>query len=58
MGVELGGGQLGDLGDLTGVGEGLPGESVPAEDAPPGLLQVQPAGSLGDEHLLDARMPG
>src|SRR3712207_8798612 len=26
--------------------------------APPGLLQVQPAGALGDEHLLETRMPG
>ena len=58
MGVELGGGQLGDLGDLVRVGEGLPGQSVPAEDRPPGLLQVQPAGALGNEHLLEARMPG
>src|SRR3954449_10726070 len=58
VGVELGGGQLGGLGDLGRVGEGLPGQGVPAEDAPPGLLQVQPAGSFGDEHLLDARMAG
>src|SRR3954468_13016410 len=57
MGVELGGGHLGGLGDLTRVGEGLPGESVPAKDAPPGLLQVQPAGALGNEHLLEAGMP-
>src|SRR4051812_39588039 len=56
--VELGGGQLGGVGDLGRVGEGLPGEGVPAEDAPPRLLRVQPAGALGDEHLLDARMPG
>src|SRR4051794_23233368 len=40
VGVELGGGQLGGVGDLGRVGEGLPGQGVPAEDAPPGLLQV------------------
>src|SRR3954453_17545680 len=56
--VELGGGQLGGVGDLARVGEGLPGQGVPAGDPPPGLLQVEPAGSLGDEHLLDARMGG
>src|SRR3954463_1994947 len=55
-GVELGGGHLGDLGDLARVGEGLPGQGVPAKDPPPGLLQVQPARALGDEHLLDPRM--
>src|SRR4051794_6784878 len=49
MGVELGGGHLGGLGDLTRVGEGLPGQSVPAKGPPPGLLQVQPAGALGNE---------
>ena len=31
---------------------------VPAEVPPPGLLQVQPARALGDEHLLDARRGG
>src|SRR3954470_7435285 len=55
VGVELGGGQLGDPGDLARIGEGLPGQGVPAEDPPPGLLQIQPAGALGNEHLLDAR---
>src|SRR4051794_7362420 len=49
MGVELGGGHLGGVGDLAWVGEGLPGQGVPAEDPPPGLLQVQPARAFGDE---------
>src|SRR3954466_7561963 len=40
VGVELGGGQLGGPGDLGRVGEGLPGQGVPAEDSPPRLLQV------------------
>jgi hypothetical protein len=48
-GVELSGG----LRDLRGVGKG-----VPAQVAPPDLLQIQPAGALGDEHLLQARRPG
>ncbi len=45
--IELGGGHLRGLGDLTRVGKGLTGQGVPAEDGPPGLLQVQPAGALG-----------
>src|SRR4051812_38717818 len=40
VGVELAGGQLGGVGALGRVGEGLPGQGVPADDAPPGLLQV------------------
>src|SRR4051794_24494208 len=58
LAVELGGGQLGDPGDLARIGEGLPGQGVPAEIPPRGLRQVQPAGAFGDEYLLDARMPG
>jgi integrase len=53
-GVELGGGYLGGVGDLAGVGEGLPGQRLPAEDPPPAFLQVQPAGALGDEGVADA----
>ena len=39
-GVELGGGGLGGVGDLVGVGEGLPGQGGLAEDPPPAFLQV------------------
>jgi predicted ATPase len=53
-GVELGGGHLGGVGDLVGVGEGLPGQGGLAEDPPPAFLQVQPAGALGDEGVADA----
>jgi hypothetical protein len=31
MAVELDGGQVGGLGDLARVGEGLPGQGMPAE---------------------------
>src|SRR6266480_5226944 len=54
--VELGGGDLGGACDLVGVGEGLPGQRLTAEDPPPALLQVQPAGALGDEGVADAGM--
>src|SRR5215471_5587291 len=53
-GVELGGGHPGGAGDLVGVGEGLPGQRLAAEDPPPGFLQVQPAGARGDEGVADA----
>ena len=55
-GVELGGGDLGGIGDLVGVGEGLPGQRLAPEDPPPALLQVQPAGALGDERVADPGM--
>src|SRR5262249_17520480 len=55
-GVELGGGDLGGVGDLVGVSEGLPGQGGLAEDPPPAFLQVQPAGALGDEGVPDAGM--
>src|SRR5215475_5335368 len=41
-GVELGGGHLGGVGNLIGVGEGLPGQRLAPEDPPPAFLQVQP----------------
>src|SRR5260370_39811455 len=55
-GVELGGSDPGDVGDLIGIGEGLPGQGGLAEDPPPAFLQVQPAGALGDEGVTDAGM--
>src|SRR6266487_6626189 len=55
-GVELGGGDLGGVGDLVGVGEGLPGQRLLPEDPPPAFLHVQPAGALGDERVPDAGM--
>jgi hypothetical protein len=34
------------MGDLVGVGEGLPGQRLAPEDPPPAFLQVEPAGAL------------
>src|SRR6266516_2660993 len=55
-GVQLGGGYLGGVGDLVGIGEGLPGQRLAPEDPPPAFLQVQPAGALGNEGMPDAGM--
>src|SRR5215472_7531689 len=54
--VELGGGHPGGVGDLVGAGEVLPGQRLAPEDPPPGFLQVEPAGALGDEGVPDAGM--
>src|SRR5215468_8485658 len=56
VGVELGGGDPGGVGDLVGVGEGLPGQRLAPEDPPPAFLHVQPAGAFGDEGVADAGM--
>src|SRR6266508_1807017 len=44
--------------DLARVGEGLPGQRLAAEQPPRALLQLQPAGPLGDEGVLHAGMAG
>ncbi len=54
--IELRGRDAGGLLDLLGVGKALPGERIAAEEAPPALLQVQPARSGGNEDLMDARV--
>jgi len=56
--VELPGGDAGGLLDLIGIGKALPSQSIAAEQAPPALLQVQPAGAFGNEDLLEPRMLG
>ena len=44
--------------DLPTVSERLTGEGFLAEQAPPRLLEGEPAGALGNEHLLDAWVGG
>ena len=56
--VELPGGDAGGLLDLIGIGKALPSQSIAAEQAPPALLQVQPARTFGNEDLLKPRMLG
>jgi hypothetical protein len=48
----------GRVGDVGGVSEFLAGEALAAEHAPPGFLQVEPAGVLRDEYLPDSGMSG
>ena len=55
--VELLGGNTGGLLDLFGIGEALPSERIAAEEAPPALLQIEPARSRRNEDVIEARMP-
>ena len=54
--IELFGGYPRSHLDLLGVGEVLPGQSLPTEHPPPCLLQVQPGSAFRDEDLLYPRM--
>jgi hypothetical protein len=54
--VELLGGNASGLLDLFGIGKALPGEGIAAEEAPPALLQIEPARPGRDEDVMDARM--
>ena len=42
--------------DLGRIGKALTRKRVAAEEAPPPLLQIEPAGSFGNENLVDAWM--
>ncbi len=54
--VELLGGDTGGLLDLLGIGETLPGKSIATEQAPPPLLQIEPARSCRNEDMMQARV--
>ena len=54
--IELGHGHTGHLLDLSGIGEALSSQSIAEEESPPALLQIQPARSLGNEDMQEARM--
>ena len=55
--VELLGSDARGLLDLFGIGKALPGKRIPAKEAPPALLQIEPARSGRNEDVMDARMP-
>ncbi len=55
--VELPGSDAGGLLDLAGIGEALSGEGIATEEAPPALLQVEPTGTGGNKHVIQAGMP-
>ncbi len=54
--VELSGGDARGLLDLISVGKALPSQGIAAEEPPPTLLQVQPAGPSGNEDLMEPGM--
>ena len=54
--VELSGGNAGGLLDLLGIGKALPRQGITAEEAPPALLEIEPARSGGNENVMDAWM--
>src|SRR5215470_12354335 len=43
--------------DLFGVGKALPGKRIAAKEAPPALLQIEPARSGRNVDVMQARMP-
>ncbi len=55
--VELRGGHPGGLLDLLGIGKTLPSKRIAAKEAPPSLLQIEPACPRGNEDVMDAWMP-
>lgn len=54
--VELGRSDSCGLFNPISSGKTLASEGIAAEETPPALLQVEPAGPFGNEYLLDARM--
>src|SRR6266852_5701418 len=56
--IELSGRDAGGLLNLIGIGKALSRKSITTEEAPPALLQVEPAGSLGNEKVVNAGVLG
>ena len=54
--IKLSNGDAGGLLDFLGIDKTLPGERITAEEAPPALLQIEPARPGGDEDLMEAWM--
>ncbi len=54
--VELSRGNASGLLDFVWVGKALPGQGIAAEEPPPALLQVEPAGSCRNEDVVEAWM--
>jgi hypothetical protein len=54
--VELRRSDAGRLLNLIGIGKALSGQGIATEETPPALLQIEPAGSFGNEDVLDTRM--
>jgi hypothetical protein len=56
--IELSGRDAGGLLNLIGIGKALSRKSITTEEAPPALLQVEPAGSFGNEEMVNAGVLG
>lgn len=54
--VELDSRHLHSVLNLISIGKALASEGITAEETPPTLLQVEPAGSFRNEHLVDTWM--
>ena len=54
--VELRGGDLHRSLNLIGIRKALASERIATEQAPPTLLEVEPAGAFGNKDVLEARM--
>lgn len=54
--VELLGRHLHGSFNLLSIGKALASKGITAEQAPPSLLEIEPARAFGDEHMLEARM--
>ena len=54
--VELSGRDASGLLNLVGIGKALSSQSIAAEEPPPALLQVEPAGPRGNEDLVEPGM--
>lgn len=55
-GVELGSGHTPGQVNLARVSKTLTSERIPAEEPPPALLEIEPAGAFGDEDVLQPWM--
>ena len=56
--IEVRGGHARRLLDLISVGKTLSRERIASKEAPPAFLQIEPACSFGNEHMLEAWMLG
>src|SRR5439155_8136972 len=56
--IELSGRDAGGLLNLIGIGKALSSQRITTEEAPPALLQVEPAGSFGNEEVVNAGVLG
>ena len=52
--IELSGSHVHHSLDLVGIGKTLSRERIATGEAPPALLQVEPTGTFGNEHVLEA----